>query len=1013
MWTEQINHWGRWFMTFAWPMLWQSSLLIGVVLAVDYLLARRIRASVRHALWLVVLVKLLVPPTLSVPGSVAWWFTLDRQMVVAAQPMVKSPAANFVVGDWVAAPGAEPAAPAPVVVPTLDRYGYALILAGGMSLFLLAWMLVRWGQVIGVVVTAVDGVAYQAALQKAWWAAGGQGEPTVRLKLVSGRLSPAVCGLWRPVILLPDTLAAELSPTQLRAVLLHELVHLRRADVWVNCAQALLQIAYWWHPVLWLANARIRRVREEAVDDAVMLALREEAAGYAPTLLQVAKLALRRPRLSLGLVGIMESRSALRQRVERLLDFQAPRRAGLSLGALAAILAFSAVAVPMGEAPSTIVEVPPPATSHTPAVAAATSAAMVTGTDTLVALPEVLTNLTVAVVPEVFSRNLMSQQSRVIKGEKNPLSPQAVLRGLLLSEEVDEISPHGLSYDVGAGTVTITNNPEQLERFQMVMAELNRQNGRCELPLLKRPKPRQQVLLMGRVVHLPESMAANLLRDFNLDDTAGKVQIIKADQWAKFLQQVTNPPAKTELTPRIVTTDGMPAQFFIGNDTNRFELDCKPRVIPGGVALDLRTLDVQPRGAALVTNQADGLLAVPQQAGVLWRLAPPGETGLSRFLMIQVETLTNDLVFRQRLQTIIQRTNAAPAALTNASVPPLAGETQQFLVSMYKVDSQAFLSALKNFEPTLNNLETDPVPLRQAAERKFWAGMGIQLDEAQGKTIQYNSHGSMLIARLPKADQQLLERTILSLNAVPPQIHIKTRFFQVPAGLSLHLPVENNATSPGTPVAGLSGILDRTELNQVLHRIQSNGAVKYLGEPEITTASGRACLTFMGSTVTVITNFAYQAGASNQPGAIVPQFGFFEVGPTAGFVPTVAADNDTIKLDLNLTIREFLGYAEPPEVPKVVQHENRVQLPTILPHFNERKLATKLELADGQTALLLGMREQQVTLDRVPVLASVPLMGRYFRSQHTNETEIITLVTVDLVDAAGNRLHPMTAANRH
>ena len=90
-------------------------------------------------------------------------------------------------------------------------------------------------------------------------------------------MSPAVCGLFRPVILLPRALAEQLSPAQLRAVLLHETFHLRRGDIWVNCAQALLQILYWWHPLVWLANTRIRRVREEAVDDAVMLALAGEA----------------------------------------------------------------------------------------------------------------------------------------------------------------------------------------------------------------------------------------------------------------------------------------------------------------------------------------------------------------------------------------------------------------------------------------------------------------------------------------------------------------------------------------------------------------------------------------------------------------------------------------------------------------------------------------------------------------------------------------------------------------
>ena len=174
----------------------------------------------------------------------------------------------------------------------------------------------------------------------------------VQVKLTANSMSPAVCGLFRPAILIPQSLAENFSDEQLRAVLLHELIHLRRRDVWLNFVQALLQIFYWWHPLLWLANARIRRVREEAVDDAVMLALRDEAETYAPTLLEVAKLALNRPLASLGLVGILESRHALRQRIERLVDFRPPRSAGLTLVSLLGILAFTAVAVPMGGAGS-------------------------------------------------------------------------------------------------------------------------------------------------------------------------------------------------------------------------------------------------------------------------------------------------------------------------------------------------------------------------------------------------------------------------------------------------------------------------------------------------------------------------------------------------------------------------------------------------------------------------------------------------------------------------------------
>src|SRR5579863_5791909 len=72
---EILNQWGGRWLEFAWPMLWQSSVLIAVVLALDYVLARKIRASVRHALWLVVLVKLLLPPALALPTGIMWWLS--------------------------------------------------------------------------------------------------------------------------------------------------------------------------------------------------------------------------------------------------------------------------------------------------------------------------------------------------------------------------------------------------------------------------------------------------------------------------------------------------------------------------------------------------------------------------------------------------------------------------------------------------------------------------------------------------------------------------------------------------------------------------------------------------------------------------------------------------------------------------------------------------------------------------------------------------------------------------
>jgi len=358
---ENLNRLGGQFLHFAWPMLWQSSLLIALVFAVDFPLARKIRASVRHALWLVMLVKLVLPPALALPTGAAWWLFPAKPVVI---PAVQPPVINNYVVTF-DAPLPQPTFVQEIVPkiappkPRLNAAGWMLLGSAAVSTSLLFWLLQRWWQLARKArraVTVADtsplaniDEAFEQARQRAGLS------PGPRLKLVDSKMSPAVCGLFRPIILLPQILVEKLSAAQLRTVLLHEMIHLRRRDIWVNCAQTLLQIFYWWHPLVWLANARIRRVREEAVDDAVMLALAHDAETYAPTLLEVAKLAFSRPLMGLGIVGIigiLESRSALRQRIERLVDFRAPRKAGLTFASFCGIFVFSAVAVPMGQAPA-------------------------------------------------------------------------------------------------------------------------------------------------------------------------------------------------------------------------------------------------------------------------------------------------------------------------------------------------------------------------------------------------------------------------------------------------------------------------------------------------------------------------------------------------------------------------------------------------------------------------------------------------------------------------------------
>jgi TonB family protein len=81
---------------------------------------------------------------------------------------------------------------------------------------------------------------------------------------------PVTFGFLRPVVLLPASLVA-LPPDQQRAVLAHELWHVRRSDwAWV-IAEEILRAVLWFHPAIWWLISRIQSSREEVVDELTVL----------------------------------------------------------------------------------------------------------------------------------------------------------------------------------------------------------------------------------------------------------------------------------------------------------------------------------------------------------------------------------------------------------------------------------------------------------------------------------------------------------------------------------------------------------------------------------------------------------------------------------------------------------------------------------------------------------------------------------------------------------------------
>lgn len=281
----------------------RASLVALAILAIQLLLRPWMPAKWRHPLWLPLLLVMVLPVVPALPlhplpaGPASVTTPADGSLAAPAGPAFSSTTTDAVT----------PAPPEKLpLLPLLWLTGVGSTLTAGVAGYRRKLKSIRAQAVEPPPELLIE-------IEAARTATGLSRTPLVWLSREVE--SPAVSGLWRPVLLLPAGFPTAFTAAEARLILLHEFIHLKRRDLAQNWLLFALQALHWFNPLIWFAFARLRHDRESACDARVLsLDGGDRRADYGNALLKLQQLPPAGG-LRLAFLGIFENASGLRARI--------------------------------------------------------------------------------------------------------------------------------------------------------------------------------------------------------------------------------------------------------------------------------------------------------------------------------------------------------------------------------------------------------------------------------------------------------------------------------------------------------------------------------------------------------------------------------------------------------------------------------------------------------------------------------------------------------------------------
>ena len=320
----------------------------------------RHRPAVVHAMWLIVLLKLVTPPLVFVPVNFGWE-ARPASIIASSGSALEFPGdVRLGIGTGDRRSGtieARSDSDVTALATELERMRAARELQSTTTSQFGLPVLILWlvGTVVWTVFAAVRIVRFTWLLRAARPCGNDitviASRTARRLGLrktpaivtVDARIPPLVWHAGRAArIVLPSDLVSEWNDEQLELLLAHELAHVKRGDHLVRWFTLAVLAVYWWHPLAWWAVRRLRLAEEQCCDAMVMAVSPSRAHAYAETLLETLDFLGARRSPPHVLASGIGSGGSLQRRCEMILSGRTKFRTGRIAGVL---LLLSAIAI--------------------------------------------------------------------------------------------------------------------------------------------------------------------------------------------------------------------------------------------------------------------------------------------------------------------------------------------------------------------------------------------------------------------------------------------------------------------------------------------------------------------------------------------------------------------------------------------------------------------------------------------------------------------------------------------